>query len=155
MPMSPYVRRLRDAVGNDLLLLPSVTVLPRDADDRLLLVRQADHGRWGLLGGAMDPGESPAESAVREVREEIGVDVVLGPIIGVLSGPKYEIEYDDGDRNAYVTIVFGPCRLDGEIVPDGEEVLEARWFSPAELSTADLHPFSRAALEELGLLSTT
>jgi 8-oxo-dGTP pyrophosphatase MutT (NUDIX family) len=75
--VSEYVRRPRARVGHDLLLLPSVSLLVLDGP-RLLLVRHAGLGDdWGLVGGAIEVGESPAEAAVREAREEIGVDVEL------------------------------------------------------------------------------
>jgi 8-oxo-dGTP pyrophosphatase MutT (NUDIX family) len=150
--MSEYVRRMRDAIGTELLLVPSVAVLLRDDDNRLLLVRHADHGQWGLLGGAVDPNESPREAAARESREEIGVDVVVGKIVAALGGRAYEVEYANGDRTAYVTTVYDGRVGGGELRPDGVEVTEARWFADAELADADLHFFARAALVELGLI---
>ena len=152
MPMSEYVRRMRDAIGTDLLLVPSVAVLLRDGDARLLLVRHADHGQWGLLGGAIDPDESPRHAAARESREEIGVDVVVGDVVGALGGSAYEVEYANGDRTAYVTIVYDGRVAGGEMRPDGVEVTEIGWFDDAELDGADLHFFARAALVELGLI---
>jgi 8-oxo-dGTP pyrophosphatase MutT (NUDIX family) len=152
MPMSEYVRRLRDAIGTELLLLPSVAVIVRDEHARVLLVLDAGHGQWGLLGGGVDPGESPQEAAVRECREELGIDVELGDVIGALGGREYEVEYANGDRSAYVTVLFDGRVADGELVPDGVEVLEARWFSEADLASADLHFFARSALRQLGLL---
>jgi 8-oxo-dGTP pyrophosphatase MutT (NUDIX family) len=153
MPMSPYVRELRALIGPRLLLVPSVSVLLRDDSDRLLLVRQADHGQWGLLGGAIDPGESPRQAAVRESLEEVGLEIELGPVVGALGGTAYEVEYDNGDRVAYVTVVFEGSSAPGEVRPDGEEVVEAQWFARAELATLDLHDFARCALTELGMLS--
>jgi 8-oxo-dGTP pyrophosphatase MutT (NUDIX family) len=51
-------------------------------------------------------GESPAEAAVRETREEIGVEVRLMRVLDVLGGPDYEVSYPNGDRTAYVTTVY-------------------------------------------------
>ena len=51
MPVAPHIARLRAQVGHDLLLLPSVTVLPLDEDGRVLLVRQIDFGLFGTIGG--------------------------------------------------------------------------------------------------------
>jgi 8-oxo-dGTP pyrophosphatase MutT (NUDIX family) len=67
--ISPYVRDLRDLVGDRLLLLPSVAVFVRDDAGRVLLVRHSDTGQWGAVGGGIDPGESPAEAARREAWE--------------------------------------------------------------------------------------
>ena len=77
MAIAPYLRQLRQQVGHDLLLLPSVAVLPWDDEGRLLLVRNADTGEWQTIGGAIEPDESPEESAVREAAEEAGVTVEL------------------------------------------------------------------------------
>ena len=61
MSIPAHIARLRAAVGHDLLLLPSISVLPVDQARRLLLVRHAGHDDgWGVLGGAVEPGESPA-----------------------------------------------------------------------------------------------
>lgn len=66
----------------DPLLRPTARVLLLDAADRLLLFRSVDEaglGYWYPAGGAVDPGETYEQAAVREVREETGADVVLGP----------------------------------------------------------------------------
>jgi 8-oxo-dGTP pyrophosphatase MutT (NUDIX family) len=73
--IAAHIARLRAVVGPELLLLPSVSVLPVDEAGRVLLVRHACHDDgWGALGGAVDVGESPATAAVREAREEISAD---------------------------------------------------------------------------------
>jgi len=57
MSIPAHIARLRAAVGHDLLLLPSVSVLPVDQAGRLLLVRHAGHDDgWGVLGGAVEIG---------------------------------------------------------------------------------------------------
>ncbi|HTT87328.1 MAG TPA: NUDIX domain-containing protein, partial [Acidimicrobiales bacterium] len=93
MAVSPHIRRLRQAVGHDLLVLPSVAVLPRDGGGRLLLVRIVDTGEWAVIGGAVEPDEAPEEAARREAREEAGVEVALRGIVAVLGGPEYRMTY--------------------------------------------------------------
>ena len=88
MPAAPHIARLRAKVGNDLLLLPSVTVLPIDDDDRVLLVRQTDFGSYGTIGGAVDEDEAPEDAARREAREEIGAEVELTGLVGAIGGPR-------------------------------------------------------------------
>ena len=68
MAMSAHVRRLRAAMGTELLVLPSVTGIVFDDRNRILLVRQTESGLWGAPGGAVDPVEIPADAVVREVR---------------------------------------------------------------------------------------
>ena len=103
MGIAAHIARLRAVVGHELLLVPSVSVLPVDQAGRLLLVRHAGHDdRWGVLGGAVDVGESPAAAAVREAREEVSADVQLLRLVDVPGGPDYEISYPNGDRTAVV-----------------------------------------------------
>jgi 8-oxo-dGTP pyrophosphatase MutT (NUDIX family) len=73
MPISEYLLQLRQRVGSDLLLMPSVTVLVRDDRGRVLLVRNIETNIWVAPGGAVDPFETPADAAVREIWEETGL----------------------------------------------------------------------------------
>ncbi|MFL6178329.1 MAG: NUDIX domain-containing protein, partial [Actinomycetes bacterium] len=67
-----YVADLRADVGHRPLLLPAVSVHITDDSGRLLLVHQTDRRQWGTVGGAIEPGESPADATVREAAEETG-----------------------------------------------------------------------------------
>ena len=128
-------------------MLPCVSVLPVDAAGRLLLVQHAGHDDgWGILGGAVDPGESPAEAAVRETREEVGVEVRLLRLLDVLGGPDYEVTYPNGDRVAYVAAVYTAEITEGSPVPDGDELSDAAWFAPAALPGLRLSRFAAALL---------
>lgn len=87
---------------------------------RVLLVRHARHDDgWGVLGGAVEVGESPAAAAVRETREETGadVDVELVRLADVLGGPDYEVTYPNGDRTAYVTAAYEARIISGSPAP--------------------------------------
>ena len=149
--ISPFIRRLRERVGSDLLLLPSISVLPRDAAGRILLVRLADGG-WATIGGVVEPDESPAEAAVRETREEAGVDIALGPILGAVGGPAFRVRYPNGDETAYVSVVYDATVVGGTPAPDHEETVEVGWFAPGELASLDLGSVARATFAALGLL---
>lgn len=67
MPISEYLRGLREKVGRDLLLVPSVTGLVFDGEGRVLLIRHSNGGVWLAPGGAVDPGEAPQDAIVREM----------------------------------------------------------------------------------------
>jgi 8-oxo-dGTP pyrophosphatase MutT (NUDIX family) len=151
MAISPYLRRLRESVGHDLLLVPSAAVLVWDPQERLLLVRELHTGMWQTVGGALDPDESPQQAAVREAREEAGVGVELTGIRGVLGGPEFRIVYPNGDEVAYVSTVFDARIASGTPRPDEEETAAVGWFAGAELETASLTPFTRSLLGALGL----
>jgi ADP-ribose pyrophosphatase YjhB (NUDIX family) len=133
MPMSPYIARLRSFVGNDLLQLPSVATLCRDDQQRVLLVRQTDSGRWSTPGGVIEPGESPEEAAVRETREETGFDIVLDGLRTALGGAEYRTTYSNGDVISYVAVVYDATVIGGEATPDSEETTAVDWFSVEEL----------------------
>ena len=150
MAISPYVAKLRESIGNDLLLLPSAAVLPKDDEGRLLLVRQVQHGLWETVGGTIEPDESPEEAAVREAKEEAGIDVEVA-LLAALGGPDYVVTYTNGDRVQYVAIVFDAWIVGGVPMPDDDEIAEVGWFSPDELAVApDLGLFCRTTLRALG-----
>jgi ADP-ribose pyrophosphatase YjhB (NUDIX family) len=151
--ISAHIARLRSAVGHDLLLLPSVSVLPVDQAGRLLLVRHAGHhDGWAVLGGAVEIGESPAEAALRETREETGLEVRLTRLLDVLGGPDYEVSYPNGDRAAYVTAVYEAALIDGRPAARDDELSDMAWFAPGQLATLELSRFARALLTATGYL---
>ena len=147
--MSDYVRRLREKVGHDLLFWPSVACLVRDDDGALLLVRHVE-GRWTLPAGAMDPGESPAEAARRETREEASVDVELVRLAGVFGGyPHFHMFYPNGDEAAWVTIVFEARVVGGDAKPGDDETAEVRWVTVEDALAMDVSAATRHVLESV------
>jgi 8-oxo-dGTP pyrophosphatase MutT (NUDIX family) len=146
--ISPYLRRLRERVGHDLVLIPSVAVLPWDEDGRLLLVREAETGLWQTIGGAVEPDESPTEAAVREAGEEAGVVVELSGIRGVAGGPSFRMTYPNGDLVSYVSTIFDARVIDGELRPDGDETIDVAWFTTDQLAGAALSEFTIALLSD-------
>jgi ADP-ribose pyrophosphatase YjhB (NUDIX family) len=153
MGISAHIARQRASVGHDLLLLPSVSVLPVDEAGRLLLVRHAGHhDGWAVLGGAIEIGESPAEAAIRETREEIGVEVRLVRLLDVLGATDYEVSYPNGDRTAYVTAVYEAAIIDGSPAARDDELSDTAWFTPGQLAGLDLSRFARALLSATGYL---
>jgi ADP-ribose pyrophosphatase YjhB (NUDIX family) len=138
MPLSPYVSEIRTKIGHGMLLLPGVTAVIVGADGRLLLARHRDSGRWGLLGGGVEPLERPRDAVVREVREELGVE---SEVIGVLDGyggPELETVYPNGDRVSYVTTAFLVRLLAAPHAAEVEEVTDVGWFRPEEIADLEL-----------------
>jgi 8-oxo-dGTP pyrophosphatase MutT (NUDIX family) len=149
-----YVSDVRALVGSRLLLLPAVSVHIRDDADRLLLVHQVDRQQWGTVGGAVEPGESPAEAAIREAREETGLDVELTGLVAALGGPGFAMTYPNGDECAYISIVFDARVVGGDLVADGVEVSHCAWFTADDLATADISTVSRSVLVAVGAIQT-
>lgn len=130
MAISPYIARLREHVGHDLLLLPGASAVVRDDAGRILLMRRSDNGQWSLPAGMIDPGEQPADAAVREVFEETGVVAEIERLGGVA---MHAAEYPNGDRCEYLAVWFRCRAVGGAARADGEESLDVGWFAPDDL----------------------
>ena len=115
-----------------MILIPSVTVLVFDQAGRVLLVRHAEGNRWVAPGGSLEPGERPADGAVREMWEETGLWVDLTRILGVYGGPEFQWTYANGDQVGYVMTVFEGQVRGGQLRAGDEEVLELGYFSAQE-----------------------
>jgi 8-oxo-dGTP pyrophosphatase MutT (NUDIX family) len=137
MPMSGYMQKLREKVGHDLLVLPSAAVAILDEQMRLLLCLHADKNIWVAPGGLIEPGEQPADAAVRETWEETGLIVELTGLLGVYGGPELVIDYPNGDKASYIGTIFRGQIVGGRIQPDGDEILAVRYFTREELARVD------------------
>ena len=146
MPISMYLRELRAVVGPRLLLLPGVAAIVRDSSQRVLFIRRADDGRWGLPAGAIDPGESPVQAIVREVREETGLVVRPTRVAGVFGGAGFRHRYPNGDEAEWTVTVFDCEAVAGELGPQDGEALELRYFSPEDAPALQL-PYPHALFD--------
>lgn len=132
MPRSAYVARIREHIGTDLLILAGVTAVIRNGDS-FLLTRHVHSGTWSLIGGAVEPGEEPADAVVREVHEETGARIEVTRIVGAYGGQPLMVTYPNGDHVAYVTVAY-ECRLLDSATPDMEELQELSWFTRDQIS---------------------
>ena len=135
MATPEFIVRLREKIGHDPLWLIGVTAYVEDARGRILLGQRADSGKWALVSGINEPGEEPADTVVREVREEAGIDVVPTALVRV-KADKRVITYGNGDRTQYLDLLF-ECRLADAAQADAfvndDESLAVGWFAPDEL----------------------
>ena len=151
MAISPYIAQLRQLVGTQLLVLPSVAVLPTDERGWILFVRLIDSGLWATIGGAVEPDESPEQAALREAREEAGVTLQLGPVRAVLGGPEYRVTYPNGDLTSYVAAVFDAKVTAGTPRADGDETSEVAWLDPHDLPWDQMGSLTKALLRDAGV----
>lgn len=134
MPISAYVKNIRAKIGGDLLLLPGVTAVVINERDEILLQLRRDSETWAPPSGGVEPGETAADTAIREVCEETGISVVPERVVAVLSGRNYKVTYPNGDQMATVTTVFR-CWPTGAAAPrvNDDESLAVRYFPRAAL----------------------
>ncbi|MYD11521.1 MAG: NUDIX domain-containing protein [Chloroflexi bacterium] len=134
MPISDYVSGIRAKIGNDMLLLPGVTAVVINARDEVLLQLRRDTETWAPPSGGVEPGETVADAAIREVFEETGIAVAPARIVAVLSGRGYVVTYPNGDQMATVTTVFR-CRPADDSTPrvNDDESLAIRYFPRDDL----------------------
>jgi ADP-ribose pyrophosphatase YjhB (NUDIX family) len=107
-------------------------------EDRVLLVRRGKpprRGQWSLPGGAQQLGETVAEGARREVREEVGLEVELGDIIATVDlierDPEHRVRY-------HYTLIDFTAEATSQVLRPGSDAADARWFEVAETETLGL-----------------
>jgi len=117
---------------------PSASVIVRDVEARLLMLRRPDNNLWTIPTGAIKFGETAAQAAVRECEEETGLVIHITRLAGVFTDPRHVIEYKKEVRQP-VNICFHANVVGGELTTT-QEALEVSWVNPHELDRYDIHP---------------
>lgn len=121
----------------------------RDSRGWILLEKRSDCGLWGLPGGRIEPGESVREAAVREVKEETGLNIEITQLLGVYSEPdEFRIVtfLDNGDVVQLVDIILEAKIISGELEPSSES--EALQFFNPDALPPDIVPPARTPLHD-------
>ncbi|MFC4410870.1 NUDIX hydrolase [Chungangia koreensis] len=137
-----YVKELRKVVGHRPLILPGAVAIILNEEDEVLLQLRGDGGGWGLPGGIMELGESLEETAAREVFEETGLTVEQLKLVGLFSGKDYYLKVANGDELYSVTAVYMTREVSGELLKDGVETMDLRYF-PLHQLPGDVVPSYR------------
>lgn len=124
--MDNYIKKLRKKIGHDELILNYAGCIITDDNNRILLQKRSDCEKWGFLGGMLELGESVDEAAIREVKEESGLEVEIVSLFGVYS--KYFAEFSNGDKVQTIVHIFKAKIIGGELTDDNDETLELRYF---------------------------
>ena len=112
----------------------SSAVLIEDEQGRLLLLQQAaerNNHRWGPPAGGMELHENPIMTALRETKEEIGVEVELIDLVGIYTVNRDSEDEENGSTG--VGFVFRGKIVLGEITPQQDEIMNFKFFSLAEI----------------------
>jgi ADP-ribose pyrophosphatase YjhB (NUDIX family) len=128
-------------------LVPSVNVAVTSEAGEVLLIRRADNDNWALPGGAVDLGESVAAAAVRETKEESGIDCDITGLVGIYSDPRHVILYtSDGEVRQEFSIVLTARPVGGTPTPSSE-TSEVRWVPTDQLGR---YPMDRSMRLRIG-----
>jgi ADP-ribose pyrophosphatase YjhB (NUDIX family) len=130
VPTPDFVLDLRRKIGTDPLPLVGVTAVVL-RDDRVLLGRRSDNGHLTPVTGIVDPGEEPADAAVRETLEEAGVRCRVERLAWVHQIPR--ITYSNGDQSDYLDLTFRCRWVSGDPFPVDGEMTEVGWYDLAAL----------------------
>jgi ADP-ribose pyrophosphatase YjhB (NUDIX family) len=117
----------------------AVSAFIQDSEERILMIRRTDNDLYSIPGGQLELGETLAQAAVREVREETGIECEVTEVIGLYSNPDHVIAYDDGEVRQEFSICFRARPIDGEL-RTSDESKEVCWVAPEEISEMSVHP---------------
>jgi len=128
------IRRVCPACGFVHFRDPKVAVVLFIVQDgKVMLVKRAvdpEEGKWTLPAGFLDYGEAPREAAIREMKEETGLDIQITRLVDVSGN-------EDNSGKASVLILFEADVVGGTIRP-ADDAAEVRFFSPEEIPYDEL-----------------
>jgi 8-oxo-dGTP pyrophosphatase MutT (NUDIX family) len=143
MPIPPYVAELRSHIGHTLLWLTVARTVTQDDHGHVILGRYPGSDTWTIPGGIIDPGEHPADAAVRECYEETGIIAVPEALTSVTVTGL--VTHDNGDLTRSLDITFRCRATGGQAKPEDGEFQDVRWHHTDTLP--DLSAY------ELGLIT--
>ncbi|MFF4951583.1 NUDIX hydrolase [Streptomyces chattanoogensis] len=129
---------------NSLVVAASAVVT--DDEGRILLQRRADSDLWALPGGGMEMADSLPGTAVREVKEETGLDVEITGLVGTYTDPRHIIAYSDGEVRRQFNVCF-TARIVGGALAISEESSEMRFVAPSEIDGLPMHHTQRLRIQ--------
>ena len=128
-------------------VVPSANVIVVDDQQRILMIERTDNGNWAVPGGGMDIGESLVTTAVRETKEETGIDVEVTGLVGIYTNPDHRIEYtSNGEVRQEFSVVFTARPLDGTPTTN-IEASRVEWVPHDDARTKKMHSSMRMRLD--------
>ncbi|MFF2374167.1 NUDIX domain-containing protein [Streptomyces xiamenensis] len=129
---------------NSMVVAASAVVTNEHGD--ILLQRRRDSGLWALPGGGMEMTESLPGAAIREVKEETGLDIEITGLVGTYTDPRHIIAYTDGEVRRQFNICF-TARVIGGHLAISEESTELGFFSSNEIESLSMHQTQRVRIQ--------
>jgi ADP-ribose pyrophosphatase YjhB (NUDIX family) len=128
-------------------LVPSVNVVVENDKGEILMIRRTDNNNWALPGGAIDLGESVTQAAIRETKEETGIEVEVTGLVGIYSDPKHIIHYTSNNEvRQEFSIVLAAREVGGEARTSNESS-EVSWIEWRRISDLRMDASMKIRLE--------
>ncbi|MGH2601445.1 MAG: NUDIX hydrolase [Dehalococcoidia bacterium] len=128
-------------------VVPSANAVVLNDAGEFVLIRRTDNGNWALPGGAMDPGESMTQAAVREVEEETGIRCEETGLVGVYTNPRHVILYTGNNEvRQEFSLVYTARAISGAPRPSNESS-DVRWVRREEIDNYSMHPSMRQRID--------
>jgi ADP-ribose pyrophosphatase YjhB (NUDIX family) len=119
-------------------IVPSVNVVIINDNNEILMIRRSDNANWAVPGGAVDLGESLKEAAVRETKEESGVDIEVTGLVGIYTDPKHIVLYTSNDEARQEFSIVLTASAVGGMLRTSSESTEVRWVRPEQIDGLDM-----------------
>jgi ADP-ribose pyrophosphatase YjhB (NUDIX family) len=124
-----YIHDLRKVIGPRKIILNCAGALIIK-ENKILLQRRTDNGKWGFIGGLVEMNETYEQAALREIREETGLEVQLESFLGIFH--NHNMVWSNGDAAHVISAMFTARIVRGEPRID-EESYELRFFGTEEM----------------------
>lgn len=122
--------------------------------NNILMLRRQDNLKWTLPGGTMELEESLTDCAIREVKEETGLNIKIHDIIGTYTDPEIRIEYSDGEVRHEFTIVYFATTEDNSVYLD-DESSSYKWITLDKIMDLDMaHSQKRRMNDVINFIKT-
>jgi ADP-ribose pyrophosphatase YjhB (NUDIX family) len=128
-------------------LVPAASAVVADEAGAILLIERTDNGLWTIPGGGMEVGETIADTVIREVKEETGLDVTVQRLVGIYSDPRHVIEYSDGEVRQQFSVCFA-CAVTGGQLATSSESRRVGFFTPEDIKVMPVHDSIRLRIRD-------
>jgi len=140
-----YISEIRKKVGHNAIFMPGAgCVIVKD--NKILLQKRSDNGKWAVHGGCLELGETFIEALEREVKEELNVKPINPELVNVYSGEDIHYIYPNNDEVYCISAIYIVREYEGELKPDNDEVAELKWFDidkmPDNINDPDIRPIN-------------
>jgi ADP-ribose pyrophosphatase YjhB (NUDIX family) len=127
-------------------LVPSVNVIVVNDNGDILMIRRSDNDNWAVPGGAIDLGESVTQAAIRETKEETGIDCEITGLVGIYSDPKHVLHYTSNNEVRQEFSIVLTARPTGGHPTPSDESREVHWITPTAIEALKMDRSMRQRL---------